>query len=143
MSNKKGFTLIELLAVIVILAVIALIVTPIVTGIIKSAKEQADRRSAEGYVKAAENYYASTLLDQTKKDKLGTNIFSELEVSSKTATKGNVVVNTNGNVLVSLVINNKCYSKEYNQDLSKMTVSNDITNCGSGEVALVGTAIGQ
>ena len=45
--NKKGFTLIELLAVIVILAVIALIVTPIVTGIIRSAKEQANARSLE------------------------------------------------------------------------------------------------
>ena len=32
--NKKGFTLIELLAVIVILAIIALIATPIILGII-------------------------------------------------------------------------------------------------------------
>ena len=53
--KKKGFTLIELLAVIVILAVIALIVTPIVTGIIKSAKEQANARSVEGHVKNIEN----------------------------------------------------------------------------------------
>lgn len=49
--NKKGFTLIELLAVIVILAVIALIVTPIVTGIIAQAKESANARSVEGHVK--------------------------------------------------------------------------------------------
>lgn len=48
--KKKGFTLIELLAVIVILAVIALIVTPIVTGIIKSAKESANARSVEGHI---------------------------------------------------------------------------------------------
>ena len=52
--NKKGFTLIELLAVIVILAVIALIVTPIVTGIIRSAKEQANARSVEGHIKNVE-----------------------------------------------------------------------------------------
>src|SRR5574344_1514535 len=98
MTKKKGFTLIELFAVIVILAVIALIVTPIVTGIIKSAKEQADRRSAEGYIKAAENYYAATLIYKDKRNKLGTNIFNEVEISSKTATKGNVVVDTEGNV---------------------------------------------
>ena len=52
--NKKGFTLIELLAVIVILAVIALIVTPIVTGIIAQAKESANARSVEGHIKNIE-----------------------------------------------------------------------------------------
>ena len=35
---KKGFTLIELLAVIVILAIIALIATPIILGIIDDAR---------------------------------------------------------------------------------------------------------
>src|SRR5574344_1035581 len=48
--KSKGFTLIELLAVIVILAVIALIVTPIVTGIIQSAKDSANARSVEGHI---------------------------------------------------------------------------------------------
>ena len=52
--NKKGFTLIELLAVIVILAVIALIVTPIVTGIISEAKDSANARSVEGHIKNIE-----------------------------------------------------------------------------------------
>ena len=45
--NKKGFTLIELLAVIVILAIIALIATPIIIGIINDAREEADQRSVE------------------------------------------------------------------------------------------------
>ena len=49
--NKKGFTLIELLAVIVLLAIIALIVTPVVSNIISSAKKAANARSVEGYVK--------------------------------------------------------------------------------------------
>ena len=53
-SNKKGFTLIELLAVIVILAVIALITTPIVLGIINDAKEASNLRSVEAYAKAVE-----------------------------------------------------------------------------------------
>ena len=51
----KGFTLIELLAVIVILAVIALIATPIVLSIINDTKESAVIRSAEMYVNAVEN----------------------------------------------------------------------------------------
>ena len=51
----KGFTLIELLAVIVILAVIALIATPIVLSIINDTKESAVIRSAEFYVDAVQN----------------------------------------------------------------------------------------
>ena len=52
--NKKGFTLIELLAVIVILAIIALIVTPVVSNIISSARKAANARSVEGHIKNIE-----------------------------------------------------------------------------------------
>ena len=48
---KKGFTLIELLAVIVILA---LIVSPIISGVINDAKKASAERSIEGYIKAVE-----------------------------------------------------------------------------------------
>jgi type IV pilus assembly protein PilA len=54
MSNKKGFTLIELLAIIVILAIIALITTPIVLNLINQSKEAANKRSVEAYAKAVE-----------------------------------------------------------------------------------------
>ena len=37
--NTKGFTLVELLAVIVILAIIALIATPIILGVIEDARK--------------------------------------------------------------------------------------------------------
>ena len=46
MKNKKGFTLIELLAVIVVLAIIALIATPIVMNTIKNAKKEAAERTS-------------------------------------------------------------------------------------------------
>lgn len=45
--KNKGFTLIELLAVIVILAIIALIATPIILGIINNAREESKQRTAE------------------------------------------------------------------------------------------------
>ena len=51
---KKGFTLIELLAVIVILAIIALIVTPVISDIIASARNAANQRSVEGHIKNIE-----------------------------------------------------------------------------------------
>jgi len=56
---KKGFTLIELLAVIVILAIIALISTPIILGIINDAREKANERSVELYASAVRNAIAS------------------------------------------------------------------------------------
>ena len=52
--KRKGFTLIELLAVIVVLAIIALIATPIVMNTIKSAKKGAAERSADNYIKGVE-----------------------------------------------------------------------------------------
>ena len=52
--NQKGFTLIELLAVIVILAVVALIATPLIMGTITKAKKNAAIDSAYGYMRAME-----------------------------------------------------------------------------------------
>ena len=52
--NKKGFTLIELLAVIVILAIIMLIATPIILNVVEDARQGAARSSAMGYVNAIE-----------------------------------------------------------------------------------------
>ena len=56
---KKGFTLIELLAVIVILAIIALIATPIIFGIINDARKESNERSVELYASAVRNAIAS------------------------------------------------------------------------------------
>ena len=53
-NKKKGFTLIELLAVIVVLAIIALIATPIILGIIDKAKIGAAKSSVLGYADAVE-----------------------------------------------------------------------------------------
>ena len=61
--KNKGFTLIELLAVIVILAIIALIATPIILGIINNAKEESDERSVELYASAIKNALAKKQLD--------------------------------------------------------------------------------
>ena len=61
--NKRGFTLIELLAVIVILAIIALIATPLILNFIDEAKEGAAKNSAYGYASAVENYLAFQQLD--------------------------------------------------------------------------------
>ena len=74
--RKNGFTLIELLAVIVILAIIALIATPIILGIINDAREKANERSVELYASAVRNAIASyQLTNPTAPTK-----FSDLDV---------------------------------------------------------------
>ena len=62
-KRKKGFTLIELIAVLVIMAIIALIVTPLVMSIIKKAKISARKRSVDAYGRSVELAIATYLLD--------------------------------------------------------------------------------
>ena len=64
--KKKGFTLIELLTVIVVLAIIALIATPIVMNTIKNAKKGAAERSADSYVKQVEVAVAEERLSKNE-----------------------------------------------------------------------------
>ncbi len=66
LKNKYGFTLIELLAVIVVLAIIALIATPIVMNTIKNAKKGAAERSADSYVKQVETAVAEERLSKNE-----------------------------------------------------------------------------
>ncbi len=65
MKSKKGFTLIELLAVIVILAVIALIATPLIMNVINDARKNAAIDSGYGYLKAVENAMVSKMYEDT------------------------------------------------------------------------------
>lgn len=61
--NKKGFTLIELLAVIVILAVIALISTPLIMNVIANSRKNADRESARSYIKTIETKLTESMME--------------------------------------------------------------------------------
>lgn len=61
--KKQGFTLIELLAVIVILAIIALIATPMILGVIEKARKGAAESSALGYIDAVEKYAVFGMMD--------------------------------------------------------------------------------
>ena len=65
-NKEKGFTLIELIAVLVIMAILALIVTPLVMNIIRKARVSADRRSVDAYGRSIELAIAGYLLDTGK-----------------------------------------------------------------------------
>ena len=63
---KRGFTLVVLLAVIVILAIIALVATPLIFNIIDNSRKSAAKSSAFGYVDAVERELALDDLDESK-----------------------------------------------------------------------------
>jgi len=62
-SKKNAFTLIELVAVLVIMAIIALIVTPLVMSIIRKTRVSADKRSIDAYGRSIELAIAGYLMD--------------------------------------------------------------------------------
>ena len=86
--KNNGFTLIELLAVIVILAIIALVATPVVLGIIKEAKTSSIERSIELYKSVVEQEFAKAELNGKLKE-------GEYTVSDdgKTLTNGDSIIN--------------------------------------------------
>ena len=91
-EKNKGFTLVELLAVIVILALIALIATPIILNVINDAKKQAAKDSAYGYMDAVEKYIVSSELeDKSIKD----GRYSVEELNKKISVKGSTPDNGN------------------------------------------------
>ena len=129
MKKKKGFTLIELLAVIVILAIIALIVTPIVLNLINTARKGAFSRSAEGVLKASKLYYTSSLVEEVNTT---TQEFScdNKECLSEDGTKldvdgnmGEGIVTITGDGKISFELGNGTYCAEKEVDDTKITVT--------------------
>ena len=67
-ENYKGFTLVELLAIIVILAIIALITTPIILNVIEKSRLNAAKDKAWGTIDAVRIAYATA---QTSEQEVG------------------------------------------------------------------------
>lgn len=62
MKNNKAFTLIELLAVVAILVILSLVITPIIDKNIKKTKEQAYKTQIENIRMAGITYYSDNIL---------------------------------------------------------------------------------
>ena len=62
-KKRNGFTLVELLAVIIVLAIIALIATPIIFNVIENAKIKSLENSNYGVIDAVRTKYAENLLN--------------------------------------------------------------------------------
>lgn len=111
--KKRGFTLIELLAVIVILAIIALIATPIVMDTIESAKKGTIKESANNLIGAAELYLISTPQKYGKLSVLDEN----LDYDGKKPEKGEVEINSAGISRIYAYIDGYCATKDYSGEV--------------------------
>lgn len=146
--NKKGFTLIELLAIIVILAVIALISTPIITNTIANVRKNSDRESAREYVKIVETSLTQAALeypnivigsgidastDSAMREWPCTNCGSEnkvkVEFKGTAPQKAELDYTEDGKITGKLKYVNGCWSVNENGDLAELT--NDPTFCGN------------
>ena len=119
--KKKGFTLIELLAVIVILAIIALIATPTILGVIEKARKGATEQSALGYIDAIEKQIMINDTNNIQELKDGTYLVEDINISykGKGPTKGTVTIKKGEVITTNLCFNT--YSVDY--DGTKATIS--------------------
>ncbi len=116
---KKGFTLIELLAVIIILAIVALIATPIIINVIEDSKKSANRSQVELLLGGAKQIYAQNYLNEEYKVLLtDTNIYGHelFQFSKELPGVGVVKIKDNGEIFLAVEIDGICYTKDYEQD---------------------------
>jgi len=144
--KNKGFTLVELLAVIVILAVIALIATPVVLNMITDTKENSAMVGANNYAKALEETLVKEILEG--KD-LGSGAYSiigntythdettgTVEVKGNLPSSGSICVDKKGQV-TSYVLNINGYTVAL-FDKKQEILTGDVADFTCDEIIVVG-----
>lgn len=120
--KQKGFTLIELLAVIVILAIIALIATPMILGVIDSSKKGALEASAYGIINAAETYYAeASLRGEIPMTSFDLKTDTLLSYKGSKPESGELHIRSDGKISIAIKKDAWCVTKKFNEE--KVTTS--------------------
>ena len=111
---KKGFTLIELLAVIIILAIVALIATPIILDVVEDARKSAAKSEASMILSGIQSYCATEdmkiqmgSMEDTAAKCSGKSSIAASDVSAM-ANLGNASVSPQKNRLVIISLPFKC-----------------------------------
>jgi len=133
--KEKGFTLIELLAVIVVLAIISLIATPIVMNTIEKSKKGAAERSAENYVNAVDT---AIMEEKTENSSIadgeytigedgnlynGTTKVLDVSVNGTKPDTGSKIVIQNGSVVSRAIIDRTLKTTSIGYNSGKYTVT--------------------
>ena len=125
-----GFTLIELLAVIIILAIVALIATPIILDVVEDARESAGLSESNMIYSSINNYCASIEM----KKQLGRLDSEDVDCSSKTSfTTAEISKMVN---LGSATIESNSYSNGKLTNLVVISNNNKYVLCSNGSMAL-------
>ena len=151
--KKKGFTLVELLGILVILAIIALILVPIISNVIDASRKAAFKESVNGIIDSTNNYTGEYILD--KKDDL-TNypvVFDcdgvacksydnkELTFKGEVPKSGKIIMTEDG-VLAEYISNGKYCAYGYKWDMIVGETCNDVDSTKPTVAAeLVGTSL--
>ena len=124
-DRKNGFTLIELLAVIVILAIIALIATPIIVGVINKSKKNAFMDTAYGVVEAGKLYYAKNLGNDTFAGKTFTfpEDTEELKLAGEKIGGGSLEVSSKGGQTIAIYDKGKNWCASKTETDSKISIA--------------------
>ena len=127
---KKGFTLIELLAVIIILAIVALIATPIILDVVDDARKSAGLSEANMIYSSINNYCASIEM----KKQMGTLGSEDVDCSSKTSfTTEEISKMVN---LGTATIESNSYANGKLTNLVVISNKNRYVLCSNGSMAL-------
>ncbi len=117
--KKKGFTLIELLAVIVILAIIALIATPMIMGVIEKARKEAAIQSVNGLLEAGEQYQVEGMLEGKPSNVI--DLTSDtLSIKGSKPESGLLVIDNNGDMSIIAKYGKYCIEKKYEDEEPKI-----------------------
>ena len=132
--RKKGFTLIELLAVIVILAIIALIATPIILSIIEDTRNSSKDESVKLYLDTLKKSIVSELATDPKFDtqylECGVNSDSsavcnykniKVEISGNTPISGRITIE-NGKIISAINLQFKNDDNIYKFENNKLVL---------------------
>lgn len=129
---KKGFTLIELMAVIVVLGVVAVITAPIMGDVIEQNKKGAFEDSVYGLIKAVNLDKAESGFNITRTYTISAGIITpSLETKGSVNGMGNIYLNADGEISLTIEFEKWCASKEFYDNRVSIKVGTCIANSDS------------
>ncbi len=128
-ENNLAFTLIELLAVIILLAIIALIATPIILGVIEDAKKESLKATAYGLMDGVKNRVIMQTAISEKMYTIENNQFigDSINISGSLPESGSVIVDKDLKMAIAIKDGKWCAKKDY--DEKEVMISDYLDGC--------------